>query len=97
MGFGGQAAVEGLAQMSGSGFERWWSTGDFRWSVRSRRRVPVVLFGAALKSSIIVGTLHIVTETEGFMKEHDARRNPLRTVFAALMVGGWWFGDWWFR
>jgi len=48
VGFGGGAAVEGLAQMSGSGFERWWSTGDFRWSM-SHGDVLVVLFGAALK------------------------------------------------
>jgi len=38
--------------MSGSGFERWWSTGDFRWSV-SHGDVLVVLFGAALEGCVI--------------------------------------------
>jgi len=48
--------------------------------------VPVVLFGAALEHCVTEGAVYVVAETEGFVEEHCARRNPLGAVFAALVV-----------
>jgi hypothetical protein len=52
----------------------------------------VILFCTALEDCVAVEAVYVVAETKGLVKDHGTGRYPLRTVFAALMVGAWSIG-----